>query len=142
MFSELKSLIEDVEELKGRVDEVTDLSEMIRRKALPAAPVAAFLIPMGIRGRSEGDAMAGAMIQSIDRLFALVLFLRHAGDVGGGKAIPKLHTLVESVLAAVVGQAPDDTVGVFRLLRGDVLSITDQATFYQLDFAILDQIRN
>ncbi len=131
----------EVADLSGRVREAAELRELVREGALPQAPVSAFVLPLGLRARSEGDAATSAFIQAVDELFAVVLVVRYAGDVTGGKALPKIDALVWAVIDAVCGWAPVAAVGVFRLSRGQLLAADAGAAQYQLDFAIQQQVR-
>lgn len=143
MLATLKPLVQSVPDLAGaRTMEAADLAELIRTKALPSAPAFAYLIPTGLRPRSEGDAGTGYFIQSIDESFAVVLVLRTAADVSGAKGLPKLNTLVWAVINAVAGVDDEDAVGVFRFAGGQLHSLTAGAIFYQINFAIQLQLRN
>jgi hypothetical protein len=132
---------EQVEDLAGRVQGALELAEMIKRDALPQSPTAAFICPTGLVARSEGDASAGAFTQMVDDMLAVVLVMRKAGDVRGAKVRPELDTLVWAVIEALSGWAPDDAIGVLALRRGALVSLTAGTAFYQLDFAIQQQIR-
>lgn len=131
----------EVPDLEGRVREAADLAELIRQNALPQSAISAFVLPLGLRARSEGDATSGAFTQAIDELFGVVLVVRVAGDVTGAKALPKIDELVWAIVNAVCGWGPDDAIGTFRLSRGQLLSTAAGASQYQLDFAIQQQIR-
>lgn len=130
-----------VEQLAGRVKPAADLTELVRKGALPQAPAAAFVLPIGLRARSEGDAMANAFTQMTDDIFGVVLVVRAAGDVTGAKALPAIDELRDAVIQAVCGWGPDEEMGVFRLARGQLLAVDAGSVQYQLDFAISDQIR-
>lgn len=142
LVADLAARIADtVDGLSGRVQAAAELAELVRRKALPQASPFAFVLPLGLAGRSDGDAMAGAFTQMLDELFGVVLFVRTAGDVTGGKALPSIDELVWAVIAAVAGWGPDDVPGVFRVARGQLLSADAGAVIYQLDFALQQQVR-
>jgi hypothetical protein len=127
--------------LDKRVEEVADLSELIRRKALPNAPLVAYVIPLGLSPRNSGESSAGAFTQMIDDVFGVVLVLQAQNDVTGGKSLPRLDVMITALLEAVCGWAPEDAVGDFRLTRGRLLSLDAGTIFYQLDFAIQFQLR-
>jgi hypothetical protein len=134
-------IMAEVAALSDRVEGAAELTELLRRKALPQASPFAFVLPLGLRARSEGDAATGAFLQMIDELFAVVLIVRSAGDVTGAKALPKIDELVRAVIDAVCGWAPDEAVGVFRLARGQLLAVDAGSVQYQLDFALQQQAR-
>ena len=142
LAADISARIEDqVSDLAGRVREAADLTELIRQKALPQASVSAFVLPLGLRARSEGDATTGAFTQMIDELFGVVLVVRAAGDVAGARSLPKIDALIWATVNAVCGWGPDDAIGVFRLTRGQLLSTAAGASQYQLDFSIQHQVR-
>jgi hypothetical protein len=130
-----------VTELHDRVQAAADLSELIRRDQLPQSPVAGFVVPLGLRSRSEGDAGASAFAQMIDELFGVVLIVRTSGDLAGGKSLPSIDTLVWKVILAVCGADDPQAIGVYRLQKGSLIDLKSGAIFYQLDFAIQRQIR-
>lgn len=130
-----------VPQLAKRVETAAALSELVKRKALPQASPFAFVLPLGLQPRSDGDAGAGAFTQAIDETFAVVLFVRAAGDITGGRALPSIDALVWTVIEAVCGWGPDDAIGVFHLRRGQLLSAEAGAVIYQLDFGLQQQVR-
>lgn len=127
--------------LRSRVDEAAELSELVRRKALPQASPYAFVLPLGLHARDQGDAGAGAFTQIIDEVFAVVLFVRASGDLTGGRALPGIDTLVWAVIETVCGWGPEDAIGVFHLRRGQLLSAEAGAVIYQIDFGLQQQVR-
>lgn len=127
--------------LGQRIETAAELSELVRRKALPQASPFAFVLPLGLHGRSDGDAATGVFTQMVDEVFAVVLFVRASGDIGGGRTLPAIDALVWSVISAVGGWGPEDAVGVFHLRRGQLLSAEAGAVIYQLDFALQQQVR-
>ncbi|RJG46439.1 hypothetical protein [Mesorhizobium sp. DCY119] len=130
-----------VDPLKGRVEAAAEMSELIRRKALPQASPFAFVLPLGLHARSEGDASTGAFTQMVDEVFGVVLFVRASGDITGGKAMPTIDATVWAIIDAVCGWGPDEAIGVFHLRRGQLLSVEAGAVIYQLDFALQQQVR-
>jgi hypothetical protein len=131
----------EVSDLSGRVEGALELAELVKRDALPQAPIAAFVCPTGLVARSDGDASAIAFTQMVDDMLAVVLVMRRAGDVRGSKSRPKLDLLIWAVIEALSGWGPDDAIGVLALRRGALVSLTAGTAFYQLDFAIQQQIR-
>ena len=91
------------------------------------------------------------MVEAAERLQATslkeaVLVMRAAGDATGARSADPLRDLRNEVIARIVGkEAPSDwggeTIGVFRLSRGELLSMSAGTLIYQLDFAIDDQLR-
>lgn len=126
--------------LARRVEGAAELSELVRKNNLPQQTPAAFVLPLGLRG-GEADTSAGIFRQSFDETIAVVLIIESAGDATGGKALPTIHALIWAVIAAIAGWAPADEIGVFRLMRGQLVSMSRGIVIYQLDFAIQDQLR-
>jgi hypothetical protein len=130
-----------VPDLHGRIQLIADFQELIRRDQLPQSPVAAFVMPVGLNPRSEGDAATASFLQPIDDVQAVVLVMRASGDAGGGKSVAGLDGLIWKVIDAVCGSDDQTAIGVYRLTRGRLISLNQGTAFYQLDFAIQRQIR-
>lgn len=144
-------LMAEVPPLDKRVQAAADLSELLRVNKLPTAPVTAYVVPAGLRA-SGGESGAGLFTQELDEVVAVVLVLRTAGDVTGGKGLPDLDRLVLQVIEAVCGWAPQEAddpaavddhpvIGVFRLLRGQIVRVDAGTIFFQLEFACPWQLR-
>lgn len=127
--------------LAERVKRAADLSELVRTGQWPASPVAAFVLPLGLRPRSEGDAAAGAFIQAVDESVGVLLVVSAAADPTGGKALPAIDALVEAVIAGVAGQDVGNSAGVLRLARGALISAEAGRVIYQIDFSIHREVR-
>lgn len=142
LASDLATRIEGaVDDLAGRVKQAADLSELTRQKAWPQASPYAFVLPLGLRPRDDGQAGAGYFHQMLDEIFAVVLFVRASGDITGGKTLPKIDELAGDTIGAVCGWGPDEAIGVFRLSRGQLLKADSGVVLFQLDFAIQTQTR-
>ena len=140
--------------LVRRTRGILDFSELMRRKALPQYTPAAFVVGNGLNGGSA-DFSAEATLQQAEEIVSVVLVWRSAGDVDGSKSQPGLNQLVWATIYALVGWAPDqepgdepdeeedgsDPIGVLILRRGRLLSLDAGTAFYQLDFALQQQIR-
>jgi hypothetical protein len=134
-------LTAQISALGVRVHEAADLAELLRQKALPQANAAAYVLPLGLRPRGEGDASVNAFTQMVDEIVGVVLAVRSAGEASGAKALVKLDTLIDAVIAALSGWAPGAEVGVFHLSRGFIYPMGAGTVFYQLDFSIQKQVR-
>ncbi len=126
--------------LAGRIGTALQLSELMKRNQLGVMTPAAFLLPLGLRGGSA-DAATGIFRQSLDRFLGVVLVMRSASDPLGAKIADGLIALIEAVIRAIVGWSPDAAIGVFRLARGELVSLAGGAVTYQLDFILDDQLR-
>lgn len=146
MFAAVKVRLEPIAVLGNRIQPAASLSELMSRNQAPQVCPAAFVLPAGIRGGSV-DAMAGLFRQDITEVLSIVLFLRSAGDATGGKMTDALVPLRNDVIRAIVGWAPqsewddDETVGEFRLSRGELVSLSAGLLTYQIDFSLNDQLR-
>lgn len=146
MFAQVKDRLADVTELAGRVQPGASLSDLMARNQAPQVCPAAFVLPLGIRG-GQVTAMTGVFAQTIAETLGVVLFLRAAGDATGGKLTDQLVPLRNAVIRRIVNWAPqsdwgeDETIGVFRLARGELISLSSGLLTYQLDFALDDQLR-
>lgn len=133
----------EIPDLGNRTRGAAELAELVSSGNLPSSPVAAFVLPAGLRPLGTGEAMTGAFVQNIDEVVSIVLVVRSAGDATGGKGLAKLEPLIDALIAQLCGWAPSNETGVFRLLRGTMLPTgTNGTNFYQLDIAIQTQIRN
>lgn len=134
---DLQTLLKtEVSALQGRVETAADLAEMIRRDQLPQAPATAFVVPLGLDSRDQGEAGANAFQQMIDDVYGIVLVVRASGDATGGRSLPKIDDLVWSIVLSVCGRSDDDAIGVYRFRRGRLIDMKAGTLFYQLDFAI------
>lgn len=142
LTSEIKALAEGaVPALSGRCQLLADLSLLMKRGAWPAAPVAAFILPLGFRARSQGDASANAFTQALDEMAGILIVINAAGDPTGGKALPGIDEIVDQLLAAICGVAPGPGFGVLRAVRGQLIDSADGRIVYQLDFATEKYVR-
>ena len=149
----IERLDETVDALSGRVQRAADLSELLRTGGLPAAPVTAYVLPAGIRPLGPPDTAVGAWTQMVDEMFAVVIAVRVAGDLTGGKALPAIDRLLWAVIGCMAGHAPAQpeaepeepapprVFGAFRLSRGVLLSAQAGLVIYQIDFALQQQVR-
>lgn len=137
-----KRLEEGMDVLSKRVEEAADLTEMVKKGALPNVTPWAYVIPLGLQPRSEGDAGTGYFTQMLDEVVGVIFVVRSAGDRTGGKALPTLDDLIRDAVALIPGWGPASAIGVFRVRRGALLSVNAGLAIYQLDFAIQTQVRN
>ena len=129
-----------VSDLAGRVRGAAELSALVKRNALPNETPFAFVLPLGLHG-GDDEVATGLFRQSVDDTIAVVLLVEAAGDVAGEKALPSIDTLVHAIMEALCGWSPANAFGVFRLVRGSLLSLNAGTVIYQIDFAIQDQLR-
>ena len=136
----VKDRLEVIPALAGRVQGAAKLAELTARGPAAQADRAAFVLPLGLRG-GRADAATGLYRQAVDRLVGVVLMVRNLGDATGEKATADLEPLIDAVITAIAGWAPDDAVGTYTLARGELVSIAAGTITYQLDFALEDQLR-
>lgn len=140
-IAEVKTRLEgQVLELNGAMQEAVDFAALVEAGQLPQRPVAGFVLPAGLDFAPSPDA-ATAFTQGLNDIVAVVLVLQAPGDATARRALPKLEALIGAVINAICGWAPGGEAGVFEARRGRLLSVNAGAVFYQLDFAISDQLR-
>lgn len=130
----------EVASLALRVQGAAEFSDLIGRGALSQVTPCAFVIPVGLQP-GAADAATGLFRQTYDEVVGVVIVVEAAGDATGGAALADIDALIWAVIPALGGWAPGDQVGVFRLSRGALVSLTGGTVIYQLDFAIQDQLR-
>ena len=133
---------DQVDSLAGRVQEAADLAALVKAGRWPASPLAAFVLPLGVRALSQGDAAAGVFTQMLDETIGILIVQQAAGDLTGKTALPKIDTLIATLIAKIAGWRPSGVFGVFRVARGQMLSADNGRVIYQLDFTIQNQVRN
>lgn len=140
MISEVIDRIDaQVAALAGRVRGAADLAQLQRDNRLPQVTPAAHVLPLGLLP-SSADAATGFFTQNFDHVVGVVLTLR-TGDGTGAGSLGDLEALIGAVIAALAGWRTAGASGVFRLVRGSIVTMTGGALVYQLDFAITDQLR-
>ncbi|MGD1880851.1 MAG: hypothetical protein ACFB11_00835 [Paracoccaceae bacterium] len=128
--------------LQGRVGTGGELARIVDNNHTPQAPMSAYLIPLGLAPRDQGNAMAGAFDQMVDETIGVILVFR-AADVGKTSKHVELQAAIMDVARALMGWSPDEenTVGVFRLAGGKLIRAQGGTIVYEIDFAISDQLR-
>ncbi|MFN3834635.1 MAG: hypothetical protein ACK4NO_01905 [Glycocaulis sp.] len=129
----------EVSDFSGRIEGAAEFAVLMRQNALPQVTPAAHVLPLGLRG-GQGQTGAGAFRQEVEEVIAVLITLR-AHSRTGREVLPDLDALIRKVITSVVGWGPDDAIGVFRLTRGQLVSMSAGTLLYQLDFAITDQLR-
>ena len=132
-----------VPDLAGRIQTAAKFSALLAANQLAQAAqagAAAFVLPIGLRG-GAATAATGVFRQSVEWSVGIVLVVRAAGDATGGDGVVKLGPLIDAVIGVLAGWGPEDAIGIYRVSRGELLSLTGGTLVYQLDFAIDDQLR-
>ncbi len=136
VMTRLKALVPG---LARRVEGAADFAELMRRNALPQQTPAAHVLPLGLQGGRE-DAIAGAFRQDVVEVVGVLLTLRTFSQTGAA-TLPELNLLIRDVINAVAGWGPAEAVGVFRLARGHLVTMSAGTIVYQIEFSISDQLR-
>jgi len=148
-------LLDDVQaRIAGKVTELpaerqqfaADLAELIRRDAMPNAPIAAYLLDGGTRAVGDGQSGAGYFIQAVEQRVVVVVIFNSAGDVSGGKVVTRADDLLERLKLGMVGWAPagdaeHSYTTDFRFGGSDPAALTAGRAMYQLEFVIGLQLR-
>lgn len=138
-----------VTDLAGRVQTALELAELMGQQALPQAALSAFVVPAGQQARDGGEAIAGAFTQTLNDMVAIVLVLRNAGDVTGGKSVPKLTALIPAIAAVLAGWKPPDedpdsiyvNLGPLTWQSAATVAVKAGVVFYQIEVAAQVQLR-
>lgn len=124
----------------GRVYPAGNLAALIR-SGIAAEPILkAHVLPSSLTG-GKTEAATGAYVQLVDRGVSVVISLPIADATGAAQA-DDLEQLIFATTEAVTGWGPVDCPGVFRLARGQLVSMQGGIIVYQLDFTIADQLRH
>lgn len=123
----------------GRIGPAADLQALIRGGQAGQPVLRAHVIPSALVGSSP-RASAGSFVQSVERGVTILFTLPAPDGTGGGKA-DQLEQIINDTAVAVVGWSVAGMPGVFRLVRGALLSMQAGTIAYQLDFSISDQLR-
>lgn len=122
------------------VQQAAELAALIQANALPQRLPAAFVLPLGFDLKG-GESSAGAYTGLLQDMIGVVLIAESAGDPNAAAAATTIDALKDKVLAAIAGWAPADAIGVFEPLRGRLVSVSAGTVFFQIDFALTNQLR-
>lgn len=139
LVADVRTRAATIDGLRG-VEEAADLSALLKSGQLPQQSPWAYVLPLGFNG-GQPDAVAGMYRQSYEPIIGIVLVVQALDDAKGRKALATIDALEQQLLAKICGWAPDSAIGVFRALRGRLLSVDDGLVIYQIDFALQDQLR-
>lgn len=123
----------------GRVEDALQLQRLIEQKALPSAPVTAFVVPMGLRG-AEVRSAGQPFIQDTIETVAVFLAVKEAHPAGG-RAKDELSALLDEVIASLAGWQPDGQPDAFHLGRAFLVSFAQGVALYQIEFSAKSQLR-
>lgn len=130
----------EVSEFSGRVDGAAEFADLMQRGSRPQSALAAYVLPLGLQGGTS-EASAGLFVQSVRETVAVVILV-NAADALGNRALQTLDPLVKAVIGAVAGwDGGEDALGIFELVRGNLITPGTGLIAYQLEFAINDQLR-
>ena len=99
-----------VPDLGNRVEDVGALAALTAAGGTPQVTPIAHVVPGGITG-GKHVAQTGSYIQSVDRLFSVILTLR-TQDPSGKRALSRLADLIDEIIAALAGWDIAAMVGV------------------------------
>ncbi|PWE29967.1 hypothetical protein DDZ14_16120 [Maritimibacter sp. 55A14] len=140
MIEDVIARLEDkVPDLAGRIEGAAELADLMRRGALPQVTPAAHVLPLGLRGGNV-DTGSGLYRQETQEAIGVVITWR-SYNAAAGVALADIRTLVGGVIGAIAGWAPAGAIGDFRLMRGQLVSMSAGTIVYQIDFSLTDQLR-
>ena len=125
--------------LVGRLKGAAEFSALVASNDIGQVQAGAYVIAMSISG-GQARAITGAFVQDVEEGLTVVLTQR-SEDPRGGTARDWLVTQRDAVIAALAGWVPDGSPGPMRLRRGQMLNVQRGLLVYQLDFAVLTQLR-
>ena len=128
-----------VPDLANRIDGAAEFSRLMKSGKLPAGGVRAYVLPLGLRG-GAADAATGMFSQIVTRSIGILL-LTQSVDGAGERALARLSPLIDEIVHAIAGWAPNDESGVFTLRKADLILSGNGLLSYQIEFAIDDQLR-
>lgn len=126
-------LKERVPTLQHRVEGVAGMAN------LPQHGPAARVLSSGLTGGTP-NASSGYFVQPVDETVSVYLVFLNVQGMGGNQ-LDLFDQVRSSVIEAICGWAPEDPVGVFRLVRGQIDRFESGTLVYRIDFAIGDQLR-
>lgn len=125
--------------LTGRIEGAMSLADLMKRNAVPQAPIAAFVIPLGLVGAGH-EAGSGYFTQMFEEVVGVIVSMR-GYDRTGGPSVDPLDALIRAVINAVAGWGPATAPGVYRLRSGRMASMEAGTAVYQIEFALINQLR-
>lgn len=131
---------QEVSELTGAIEYVAEFAALVEEGALPQRDVAAFVVPLGFDA-GGGESATGVHTQIINEAVGVILVVKARGDTRARPAVPKVDALVNKIVEKVAGWAPNDSVGVFNVLRGRLVPGGRGVVVYQIEFSLRDQLR-
>ena len=124
----------------GAIEGAIELAALLDSKPQAHAKPRAHVVPMGLKGGALQNG-TGDFSQDIDVAFTVFLTFSAVADRRGQKAAVDVHALQTLVLAALCGWAPEEAVGVVRLLRAAPIDLRPGVLVYAIEFAVQDQLR-
>lgn len=136
VMTRLQAEVPDLRSVQG----AAEFQQLVDNRVQPQHGVAAFVLPLGLRGQQPMDA-AGTFVQPVTEAVGVVLML-NSNDGLGQRAIKRLKPLLAEIIGAVASWAPPSgALGVFQLVRAQLVSVNGGFLTYQIDFSIPTQLR-
>ena len=132
----LRDQVPDLRSVQG----AAEFQQLVDNRVQPQHGVAAYVLPLGLRGQQPMDA-AGGFIQPVTEAVGVVLML-NSNDALGQRAIQRLKPLLTEIIEAVASWAPPTgALGVFQLMRAQLVNVSGGFLTYQIDFSIPTRLR-
>lgn len=135
VITRLKSEVPDLRSVEG----AAEFQQLVDGRVQPQHGLAAYVMPMGMRGETPLDA-SGEFMQPVSEVVGVVLMMSST-DALGQRATQRLSLFLSEVIEAVAGWGPSGALGVFQLLRAQMVSVQGGFLTYQIDFSIPTQLR-
>jgi len=139
LVTDVRARMASVTGLVG-IEEVADLAALIAANQTPQRSPWAYVLPLGFNG-GPAEVSANAYRQPFEPVIAIVFVVQALDDPKARKALATVDQLEQDTLALICGWAPVGAIGVFRALRGRLVSVSQGLVIYQIDFALQNQLR-
>lgn len=135
----IERLKSDVSAFGGRIEGAAALAPLVAENRIPEQTPAAFVIPLGLDA-GAADSMTGFHRQMMRLSWGVLIVISYAGDATGQDMMPGIDDLADQVRSSLTGFQPGED-GVLELKRERLVRLDAGTLFYQIDFAIDEQLR-
>lgn len=136
----IQRLADEAGALGGRVEGAAELADLIGRRILPQVTPHAYVVQLGMDADPNPYA-TGLISQRITEHVGVILVYRHSGDRTGEHSRAAAETVMDAIVAAVVGWVPAAEADPFELRRVRLVGMREGALFVQGDFATRSYLR-
>lgn len=135
----IQRLRDQVTELRS-VDGALEMAALMRAKTPLVGRPIAHVLSTGARGQRP-DLIAGDYSQLVDLAFAVILTIPVVNDATGGRTAATADRLIDAILRALVGFAPEGAPGALQLGGWQIVRMDAEVVAFSIDFSITDLLR-